>query len=102
MTVDVWGLPARTAHAVHALMFASAPGGGNAYGPFTADEVCTYDAYWEALSPKHTGAALREAQKRGLVMFVPPRYWTPTNAALDNRTAFGERFTADEEREEKS
>lgn len=87
-------LPRRTAHAVHALMAAGSIAYGNGPGPFTAAEVCVYDS-WEALSPRHTAAALREAQKLGLAMFVPPSYWTPTNAALALRGAFEERFLRD-------
>lgn len=94
--IDVDKLPPRVAHAVHALMYASLPGGGGGFGPFTAAEVCVYDANWEAFSPSHTGAALREAQKRGLVIFVPGGYWTPTNLALDHRRAFERRFLADD------
>ena len=99
MTVDVWTLPARTAHVVHALMFGTEPGGGGAYGPFTTAEVCVWDAPWEALTPRHTAAALRHAQRLGLVAYVPGGYWIPTNRALEQRRVFGERFLRDEELE---
>jgi len=97
MTVDE--LPARVAHAVHALMYASLPSGGGETGPFTAAEVCVYDAHWEAITPRHTAAALREAQKLGLCVYVPPGYWTPTNRALEQRRRFDDRFARDQEAE---
>lgn len=93
MNVDE--LPPRVAHAVHGLLAASSIGMGGGSGPFTAAEVCVYD--FDALSPRGTGAALREAAKRGLVVFVPPRYWTPTNATLDHRRAFEDRALRDED-----
>src|SRR5438045_2742998 len=93
---DVEKLPRRAAHATHALSAASAIGDGGGYGPFTAAEVCVHDSF-EALSPRHTAAALRQAQKLGLAMYVPggAGYWTATNFALEHRRAFEERFLRD-------
>ncbi len=86
-------LPPRVAHAVHALL---ATGREEGYGPFTAAEVCVYDAS-EAFSPKHTGVALSHARRLGLALFIPPRFWTPSDLALDNRDAFEDRFLRDED-----
>lgn len=97
MSLDVDALPARAAHAIHALMAASDIAYGNGIGPFTAAEVCVYDAGYEAITSSHTGAALREAAKLGLCAYIPPGYWTPTNLARDHKRAFEERFLRDEE-----
>lgn len=94
MGLMVDDLPARTAHVAHALMEASGP---YAYGvgPRTAAEVCVYDAHWEALSVRHTGAALREAQRVGLAARAG-RYWFPTGLAHEFAVALEARFLRDE------
>lgn len=94
---DVNDLPRRLAHATHALMAAANVMEGNGPGPLTSAEVCVYDA--EALSPRHTGAALREARKKGLVMYVPggEGYWTPTNFALGYKREFEDRYLRETE-----
>ena len=96
--MNVAELPARVAHATHALMAASHPSMGGGQGPFTAAEVCIYDAPWEALSARHTGAALREAQRRGLAVHIPGGYWIPTGLAYEARSALEDRYLADETR----
>jgi hypothetical protein len=90
--IDVAALPRRTAHAVSALMQAANIMEGNGAGPFTAAEVCVYDS--EAMSVRHTAAALRAGQRAGLCVYIPggEGYWTPTNAALDQKREFEERF----------
>lgn len=93
---DVDRLPPRVAHAVYALMAAANVSYGNGQGPFTAAEVCVYDAHWEALTPRHTGAALREAQEMGFAVYVAGGYWTPTNFSLEHRSEFTDRFLSDE------
>jgi hypothetical protein len=92
-TALIEALPRRVAHAAYAVIAAAKVGGE--YGPFTAAEVCIYDE--EAMSVKGTAAALREAQKRQLAMYVPggEGYWTATNYALDNWTALQDRFLRD-------
>lgn len=86
-------LPPRVAHAVHALIVATAE---HPPMPRTAAEVCVYDAPYEALSGRHTGAALREAEKLGLAMYASP-YWVATNAALELKYALEERALRDED-----
>jgi hypothetical protein len=90
---DVYALPRRTAHAVHALMEVRNDRAIGPYGPFKAREVMLYDE--EALSPASTGAALREARKRALVFYVGHGLWSATNLALDNRAKFEARYLAD-------
>lgn len=89
----VAGLPPRVAHAVHGLLVASSEFPPK---PCSASEVCIYDAHWEALSGRHTGAALREASKLGLCFHAGP-YWVATNLALDHKQAFETRFLRDED-----
>lgn len=96
-TLDVEALPRRVAHAVHAFLACADIAYGNGAGPFTAAEICVYDSY-EALTPRHTGAALREASKLGLAQRWD-RYWTSTFLAAEFKTAFEDRFlreTADD------
>jgi hypothetical protein len=88
--LDVEALPRRVAHAVHALLSCASVMEGNGIGPFTAAEVCVYDSY-EAFSPRHTGAALREAQKRGLAQNWGG-YWSATFLAAEFRAALEDRF----------
>lgn len=85
-------LPPRVAHAVHALMVATA----EAVMPCTAAEVCVYDANWEALSGRHTGAALRDASRRGLCGHAGP-YWIASEFALDHKAAFEVRYLRDDD-----
>lgn len=96
MTTWIDQLPARVAHATHALMESS---GAYAYGtgPRTAREACEYDAPWEALTPRHTAAALREAARRGLVAYVPRGLWMPTNVAYAHRNALEARYLRDDD-----
>ena len=88
-------LPPRVAHATHALIDALQSSDSGPYGPLTAAEVCVYDASHEAFSPRHTGAALREAQRFGLAAYVPPGYWIPTNMALSMKRDLERRFLRD-------
>jgi hypothetical protein len=85
-------LPRRTAHAAHALLCATR----ELSMPATAAEVVLYDE--EALSARCTGAALREAARRGLAVRAG-RYWVPTFAAMEMRGILEERFLRDTERE---
>lgn len=94
--LDADALPRRVAHATFALVFR--PLMAHDYGPFTAAEVCEFDGP-EAYTPQHTGAALREAAKLGLAMYIPSGggLWTATNYALDNKQALEDRFLRDTE-----
>lgn len=87
---DVNALPRRVAHAVHALMEVRNDVTVGPYGHFKASEVVLYDS--EALTARHTGTALREAQKLGLAAYIGRGLWTATNLALENRAAFEERY----------
>lgn len=86
----VAALPRRTAHAMHALVYA----GIELNMPVTAAEVCIYDS--EAPNIVSTGAALREARERGLAIFTG-KYWIATNEALELRSALEERFLRETE-----
>lgn len=88
--LDVEALPRRVAHAVHALLQTANIMESNGSGPFTAAEVCVYDSY-EAYSPRHTAAALREAQKLGLAQNWGG-YWSSTYLSTEYKAAFEERF----------
>lgn len=94
ITLDVATLTPRVAHAVHALM---AVRDTSTSGPFVTSEICVYDASWEALSPRHTAQALRQAQKVGLAIYAGRGIWIPTNLAMNNRKVFEERYLKDEE-----
>lgn len=93
--IEVDELPARTAHVTHALIAAGSPRAGGSTGPLTAAEVCIFDAPWEALTPRHTGAALREAARVGLAAHAGP-YWFPTGYAHELATELEERYLDDE------
>lgn len=84
-------LPARMAHALHALLEATR----EHVMPVTAQEIMIYD--WEAMSPQGTGAALREAQKRGLAVAVPGGYWVATNQTNELRYALEDRALRDQD-----
>lgn len=88
--VDVDKLPRRTAHAVHALLYASYEAGM----PVSAAEICVYDS--EAISVRATGAALREARRLGLAEYYPP-YWVASYIAGNHRKDFEERYLNDTE-----
>jgi hypothetical protein len=70
-------LPLRTARVVYALMEAWTGSGGSA--PVTSAEVCEYDS--EALTIRHTSAALAQARRLGLadgcddLWFATDRAW---------------------------
>lgn len=88
-------LPPRVAHAVHALIVATAE---HPPMPRTAAEVCIYDAPYEALSGRHTAAALREASKLGLAWrTLSGGYWIPSTRALNLKSALEERALRDED-----
>lgn len=90
-------LPARTAHALHALMEAWAAMDGS--GPLTAAEVCEYDDPEAALTARHTAAALTHARKRGLASCAPgPDHkwlWLATERGWALRRALEDRFLAE-------
>jgi hypothetical protein len=77
----------RVVRVVHALLEAQREAGI----PVTAGEVCVYDD--GALTVRSTGAALREAARRGLAAFTG-RYWLATNEAMDRRREFEDRALA--------
>jgi hypothetical protein len=62
--------------------------------PVTAAEAMLYDP--EAMSPQSTGQALANAQRLGLAVQAA-RYWVPTGAALDLRSALEDRFLRETE-----
>lgn len=80
-------IPRRVAHVTHALMEAWTAVGGSA--PVTTAEVCEYDS--EALSARHTAAALCRARDHGLaggtggLWFATPRAWE-LRRILEERT----------------
>lgn len=99
--MNVGELSPRVAHATHALLASGSPAAGGREGPRAADEICNWDAHWEALSPAHTAAALRRAQELGLAVHVPGHrrsYWIPTGLAHSLRDTLERRFLSDEER----
>jgi hypothetical protein len=67
------------------------------YGPYKAAEIMLYDV--EAMSPAGTGAALREARKRGLAACWGRGLWSSSLLALEHRSAFEERYLRDTEQE---
>lgn len=81
-------LPPRAAHVMHALMARWSDADGS--GPLTAAEVCEYDI--EALTVRHTAAALARARQFGLAELAGPGLWTATNRAWMMRAAIEERF----------
>lgn len=87
-TVD--DLSLRVAHAVHALLVATAE---HPPMPRTAAEVCVFDAP-EAYTPWHTGAALRQAKKLGFAANAGP-YWIATDKALNWKRQFEKRYLQD-------
>lgn len=91
-TLDVEALPRRVAHATYALLHLPEIEREYPYGPYKASEVLLCDG--ESYSAQMTGAALREAQKKGLCMYVPggEGYWTPTNLAREHKRAFEDRY----------
>lgn len=92
-SLRVEDFPRRVAHAVHALMEVRNDVTFGPYGPYKASEVVLYDG--EALSARSTAAALREAQKLGLAMYLGRGLWTASNLALDHRRDFEERYVKD-------
>lgn len=88
----VAALPPRVAHAAHALLVCAR----EEHTPATAAEVCVYDSHVEAFSARHTGAALREAQRRGLAINAFG-VWVPTPWAHEVQLALEERALADED-----
>lgn len=93
--LDVEALPRRVAHAVHALMEIRNDVTVGPYGPYRASEIVLYDG--EAMSVRATAAALREAQKRGLAVYVGRGLWTAAGIALDHRRAFEDRYIRETE-----
>lgn len=94
-TVNVEQLPRRVAHAVHALMAVRDDANIGPYGPFLASEVVLYDG--EAVSARATAAALREAKKFGLAVYIGHGLWTATHLALDHASQFEDRYLRDTE-----
>lgn len=86
----VAALPRRTAHALYALLESSR----EANMPVTAAEAMLYDD--EAMSPQGTGQALANARRLGLAVQAG-RWWAPTGATLDMRSALEERFLRETE-----
>lgn len=82
-------LPRRTAHATYALLEAAREHAT----PVTAAEVMIYDS--EAVNPRGTAAALREAARRGLAVYLPPAYWTPTGWARKLQDRLEDRYIRD-------
>lgn len=87
----VAALPRRTAHALHALLEASAA----LHMPPTAAEVVVYDA--EAANVRGTAAALRHAQRLGYCACTRGGYWVPGNAAYELGRALEDRYLAETE-----
>lgn len=86
------GFSRRVAHAVHALMEVRNDLSVGPYGPFKAAEIVLYDG--EALTARHTAAALRQAERLGLAVNISG-YWTATNLALDHCRDFEDRYMRD-------
>ncbi len=83
------GLPPRVAHVLHALMTRWSDEGH----AVTAAEVCEYDS--EALTVRHTAAALARARKLGLAGNLAPGLWLATDRAWAMRSALEHRFRAE-------
>jgi hypothetical protein len=91
--LEVQQLPRRVALAVHALMEVRNDPNLGPYGPFKASEIVLYDG--EALNARSTAAALREATKYGLVVYIGHGLWTATHFALNHCSDFETRYLAD-------
>lgn len=90
----VAAFPRRTAHALHALLVATAEIGA----PATASEILIYDE--EAFSARQTGAALREARRRdGRLCQFTGEYWVAGNVAQELRAALEDRYLRETLRE---
>jgi hypothetical protein len=83
------GLPPRVAHVLHALMARWADRGE----AVTASEVCEYDS--EALTVRHTVAALVQARRLGLACNLAPGLWFATGHAQAMRASLEQRFRAE-------
>jgi acetylornithine deacetylase/succinyl-diaminopimelate desuccinylase-like protein len=83
-------MPRRMAHALHALLEAER----EHKMPVTAREVCVYDE--EASGPLGTGAALREARKRGHATFTG-RYWVASFPTYELRYDLERRYLRETE-----
>ncbi|MGH3121083.1 MAG: hypothetical protein ACRDND_08625 [Streptosporangiaceae bacterium] len=83
-------IPDRAAHVTHALMEAWSAAGGSA--PVTTAEVCEYDS--EALTPRHTAAALIQARRLGLAN-GGRGLWFATDRAWAIRRVLEDRFLAE-------
>lgn len=88
-TDEVARMPQRMAHALHALVAATTV---HPPMPRTAAEVCIHDSGWGPLS---TGAALREAARRGYCVRTSGGYWVAANRALELRAALEDRYLAE-------
>jgi hypothetical protein len=83
---EVAALPRRVAHATHALLAAAGQ------MPLKASEILLYDV--EALSAASTGAALREAARKGLVANAGG-LWFPRERAHRLQAQLEDRFLAE-------